>query len=272
MLFLVATPIGHLEDISARGLRVLREAAVIAAEDTREARKLLDRYEIATPVVSLHEHNEHERTAELTARLQAGESVAVISDAGMPVIRDPGYLLVRAAIEAGIPVVPIPGPNAIITALAASGLPTDPFYFGGYLPDKEKARREAVAAVKSLPATLVYYETPHRVRFALADLIAVLGDREAVLAREMTKIHETFERGRLSEILARLPDPVKGEITLVIAGASAAQRWTEEEVTARLKSLLDSGAALKAASAELAETTGWSKNEIYKMGIGLKER
>src|SRR5205085_6669929 len=199
-LYIVATPIGNLEDITQRALRILREVDLIACEDTRHTRKLLNHFGIETKTISYQEHNERERADELGAVLESGKSVALVSDAGTPLISDPGFRLVNAAIEKGISVVPVPGAAAVVTALSASGLPTDQFYFAGFLPARAHARRAKLEELTQIPATLIFYEAPHRISAALRDAIDVLGDRHAIVAREMTKLHEEFARGRLSEL------------------------------------------------------------------------
>ena len=199
-LYVIATPIGNLEDISFRAIRILKESDVIACEDTRHTRKLLDHYGVTTPMVSYHEHNEVERAVELLERLRSGQAVALVSDAGTPLISDPGYRVVNAVAAAGIPVVPVPGASALIAALSASGLPTDAFRFCGFLPHKSGQRRKAIEAVAGESATLVFYEAPHRIVEAVDDLRVVLGNRPAVLARELTKVHEEFLRGRLDDL------------------------------------------------------------------------
>jgi 16S rRNA (cytidine1402-2'-O)-methyltransferase len=270
-LYLVATPIGNLEDITARALRVLREVALIACEDTRHTRKLLTHFRLDTKTVSYHEHNERARAAELCALLAAGTSVALVSDAGTPAISDPGYRLVRAAVERGIRVVPVPGPSALVAALAAAGLPTDEFYFGGFLPARRAARRAALAAVRALPATLVFYEAPHRIAQTLADARDILGERAAVVARELTKLHEEFARGPLSELAARFADgrAARGEMVLLIdrhavEDEGAAADEPPASVAARVAALaaegLDQRAALKRAAREL----GLSRDEAYR--------
>jgi len=217
-LYLVATPIGNLEDITFRAVRLLKEADLIACEDTRQTRKLLDHYGIAKPTVSYHEHNEAERAPELTAKLLDGTTVALVSDAGMPLISDPGYRLVRAAIDNGIRVEAVPGASAVSTALAASGLATDSFYFGGFLPAKSGQRLRTLEALKDETATLIFYEAPHRIVETLAAIEQALGNRPVVVARELTKLHEEFLRGTASEVRAALDtrETVKGEITLLI--------------------------------------------------------
>src|SRR3954453_19399645 len=202
-LFVVATPIGNLEDVTLRGLRVLKEADLIACEDTRQTQKLLSHYGIEKPTVSYHEHNEAERASELVARLEQGASIALVSDAGMPGISDPGYRVVVLAVERGIKVVPIPGAVAFATALAASGLPTDSFHFNGFLPAKSGQRREALEAIASSAVTEIFYEAPHRLLESLRDVIATLGpERPVVVARELTKVHEEFVRGGAAVVLA----------------------------------------------------------------------
>ncbi len=270
-LYLVATPIGNLEDITARALRVLGEVDLIACEDTRHTQKLLTRFGLHTKTVSYHEHNEHQRAAELCALLVGGTSVALVSDAGTPAISDPGYRLVRAAIAQGTAVVPVPGPAAFVAALVASGLPTDEFFFGGFLPARATARRARLTSLRALPATLVFYEAPHRIAAALADAREILGERTAVVARELTKLHEEFARGRLSELAARFSgeQAARGEMVLVIdravieAEATAHER-AAESVAARVAALeaegLDPRAALKRAAREL----GLTRAEAYR--------
>ncbi|HWQ60838.1 MAG TPA: 16S rRNA (cytidine(1402)-2'-O)-methyltransferase, partial [Negativicutes bacterium] len=220
-LYLCATPIGNLEDMSFRGVRVLKEAAVIAAEDTRHTRKLLSHFDIHTPLTSYHEHNKAARGPELVARLLAGEDVAVVSDAGLPGVSDPGSDLVRLALAAGVPVTPVPGPNAALTALVASGLDTGLFLFAGFLPRAAKKRRELLAALAGLPYTLIFYESPHRLKATLAELAAAFGDRQAAIGRELTKKFEEFVRGSLAELGERFAvQAPRGEFTLVVSGAT----------------------------------------------------
>ena len=264
-LYLVATPIGNLEDITFRAVRTLREADLIACEDTRHTRKLLDHYSIDKPAVSYHEHNERERAAELTAKLLAGISVALVSDAGMPLVSDPGYRLVAAAIEHGVPVVPIPGPSALVTALAASGMPTDAFYFGGFLPPKSGQRIRTLTALATVEATLVFYEAPHRILDALADVEQTLGPRPVVVARELTKIHEEFVRGAAGEVRATLAarDSIKGEITLLIgrpAEPPPDSTPLDEAVAACMREGLSRMDAMKA----VARRRGLSKRDVYR--------
>ena len=264
-LYLVATPIGNLEDITFRAVRILKEAGVIACEDTRRTRKLLDHYGIGTALISYHEHNEVARAAELAARLAGGEAVALVSDAGTPLVSDPGYRIVARAVEAGVAVVPIPGPSAALAALAASGLPTDAFRFCGFLPARSNERRRVLESLRGESATLVFYEAPHRILAALDDIGAALGPRRAVIARELTKIHEEFLRGtpeELRRILAARP-VVKGEITVVIGKATAPAR---EDVPVReaVDALVRDGMARMEAIKAVARARGMPKREVYR--------
>jgi len=273
-LYLVGTPIGNLEDITLRALRVLKEVDVIACEDTRQTQKLLNHYAIATRTTSYHEHNEMTRSAELVKQMQEGASVALVTDAGMPGISDPGYRLITLAIRHRVPVVPVPGASAFLAALVASGLPTDSFRFGGFLPAKRGERRAALEAVRSAPRTQVFYEAPHRVLEALEDVVETLGaERHVVVAREVTKLHEEFLRGRAAEVLENLKsrETVKGEITLLVAKAEESDahvgtaalgcpsvRQRVEQLMAEEK--IDEKAALK----RVAKERGVSKSEAYR--------
>ena len=280
-LYLVGTPIGNLEDITLRALRVLKEVDVIACEDTRQTQKLLNHYAIATRTTSYHEHNEMTKSAELVKEMQEGASVALVTDAGMPGISDPGYRLIALAIRHRLPVVPIPGASAFLAALVASGLPTDSFRFSGFLPAKRGDRRAALEAIKSSPRTQVFYEAPHRVVEALEDVCEVLGaGRHVVIAREVTKLHEEFLRGRAGEVLENLKarEVVKGEITLLIgkaaeedtrAGTDAAcpeqGRRVRPSVKQRVEQIMaeekvDEKTALK----KVAKERGVSKSEAYR--------
>ena len=273
-LYLVATPIGNLEDITLRALRVLKDVDVIACEDTRQTQKLLNHYAIATRTTSYHEHNEMTRAAELAKEMQEGASVALVADAGMPGISDPGYRLISLAIRHHVPVVPIPGASAFLAALVASGLPTDSFRFSGFLPAKRGERRAALGAIKASPRTQVFYEAPHRVVEALEDICEVLGDaRHVVIAREVTKLYEEFLRGRAGEVLETLKsrDGLKGEITLLIGKAEegevrgAADALVRPSVRQRVAQImaeekLDEKAALK----KVAKERGVSKSEAYR--------
>ena len=263
-LFLVATPIGNLADMSPRAVETLRSAAVIAAEDTRRTRTLLDHYQIRNRILSYHDHNEAERIDILLRELEAGD-VALVSDAGTPGLNDPGYPLVRAAIAAGHRISPVPGPSAPIAALTASGLPADSFLYLGYLPRKKAERRVLIEANAAQPHTLVFLETPHRLVDALADLEDLLGDRQIVVARELTKVFEEFVRGKISEVRRHFEDsPAKGEITLVVAGREAgADRWSESDLKEGIRMGLSSGEPASALARRLAGESGWRRREIY---------
>jgi 16S rRNA (cytidine1402-2'-O)-methyltransferase len=265
LLYLVATPIGNLEDITFRAVRLLKESDVIACEDTRQTRKLLDHYGIQKPTVSYHEHNEAERTAELLERLRAGTVVALVSDAGMPLVSDPGYRLVRAAIDAGVRVEPVPGPSAVLTAVAASGLPTEAFYFGGFLPAKTGQRLKTLEALAGESATLVFYEAPHRILETLEAVVEAMGERSVVVARELTKIHEEFLRGTASAVRAQLAarDSVKGEITLLI-GRPVALPVDETPAAEAVQALVKSGVSRMDAIKQVARRRGVSKREVYE--------
>ena len=279
-LYLVGTPIGNLEDITLRALRVLRGADVIACEDTRQTQKLLNHYAIATRTTSYHEHNEITKAAELVKEMQEGASVALVSDAGMPGISDPGYRLVALAIRHHVPVVPVPGASAFLAALVASGLPTDSFRFSGFLPAKRGERRTALEAIKNSPRTQVFYEAPHRIVEAVADVVEVLGvGRHLVVAREVTKIHEEFLRGRAGEVLENLKAraAVKGEITLLIGKAEeeaelrsagqpgAAVPTSNVSVRRRVEQIMvEEKVDQKAALKKVAKERGVSKSEAYR--------
>jgi 16S rRNA (cytidine1402-2'-O)-methyltransferase len=268
-LYLVATPIGNLEDITLRAVRILKEADVIACEDTRQTQKLLQHYGIRKEMVSYHEHNELTRSPELVIELEQGAKIALVSDAGTPGISDPGHRLVTLCLRHHIPVVPIPGPSALIAALAASGLPTDEFLFVGFLPPRSGARRKALDALKAESRTLIFYEAPHRVVETLADAADILGPRPAVIAREITKMHEEFLRGPLPELLetARKRAP-RGEITLLIgAGGPQTQQQAEPRVSLkqRVEQLeAEAGVDRKAALKQAARERGLGKREAYK--------
>jgi 16S rRNA (cytidine1402-2'-O)-methyltransferase len=267
-LYLVATPIGNLEDVTLRALRVLREAAVIAAEDTRHTRKLLTRYEIGTPLVSYHAHNERARADQLVARLADG-NVAVVTDAGTPTVSDPGGVLVAAALAAGHRVVPVPGPSAALAALAASGLPTERFLFVGFLPRVAKERRAALRQLRDEPGTLVLYEAPHRLRAMLTDARAELGGRPAAAARELTKIHEEIVRGTLDDLITRFgAQPPRGELTVVIGGAPVpVPEPSSVDPLPLLRAALASGLKPRAAAAQVARECGRSPRDLYTLLI-----
>jgi 16S rRNA (cytidine1402-2'-O)-methyltransferase len=264
-LYVVATPIGNLEDISSRAIRILGEVDLIACEDTRHTRKLLDRYGITRPLVSYHEHNEKPRATELLGDLQAGKKIALVSDAGTPLIADPGYRLVEQAREQGIAVSPIPGPSALITALSASGLPTDSFLFHGFLPIKQGQRRKLLTELKTLPATLVFYEAPHRILETLDDIAETLGERMMVLARELTKIHEEFLRGTPRELQAALAQrpTVRGEMTVMVARGASAET-DDSPLDEAVEKLIEAGIPRMEALKTVARQRGLSKRDVYK--------
>ncbi len=262
-LYLVSTPIGNLEDITVRALRILREVVLIACEDTRQTRKLLDHYGIQRPTISYHEHNEITRAPELVGKLQSGDSVALVSDSGTPLISDPGYRLVTRAIEAGIHVEPIPGPSAIIAALSASGLPTDAFHFAGFLPPRSAPRKKALLKLKDEPATLIFYEAPHRIGETLADIDEVLGDRPVVIARELTKVHEEFLRGPADE-LRRTHPQLKGEITLLVGKPSGARAADQIPIADAVEQHVRAGLSRMDAIKAVARERGLPKRDVYR--------
>lgn len=270
-LYLVATPIGNLGDITARALEVLRQVSFLACEDTRHSRVLLEHYGISRETVSLPAFAEGQRAGRILERVEAGEDCALVTDAGSPGISDPGERLVAEALERGLRVVAVPGPTALVAALSASGLPTGRFHFLGFLPRKGPERRALLEEVAPLGATLLLYESPRRVGETLADLLEVLGERRACVARELTKVHEEFVRGQLSELAARYAaEEVRGEVVLVVEGRVGEQRWSEEEVRRALEQGLGRGEKLKALSTEVARRAGWSGQEVYRLGLGLK--
>jgi len=264
VLYVVATPIGNLEDITYRAVRILKEVDLIACEDTRQTRKLLEHYGIQKPTISYHEHNETERAEELASRMLAGTSIALVTDAGMPLVSDPGYRLVRAAVGCGIPVQPVPGASAALSALAASGLPTDSFHFGGFLPSKPGQRANLLKSLADEHSTLIFYEAPHRVLEALKAIEGALGPRPVVVARELTKIHEEFLRGTAAEIRAVLAerDSVKGEMTLLIGKATEPAK-DDTPLDEAVDALIRSGTARMDAIKQVARRRGLSKREVY---------
>lgn len=270
-LYLVATPIGNLEDITLRALRILREVDLVACEDTRQTRKLLEHYGIHKPMLSYHEHNEAARAEELVEKLLQGARVALVSDAGTPLVSDPGYRLVSKAIERGIRIEPVPGPSALLAALSASGLPTESFRFGGFLPHRQSARRKLLASLESESATVIFYEAPHRILETLADIEELLGARPVVLARELTKIHQEFLRGTAAELRQALAARrgVKGEITLLIGkAASPRERPGVEpetgELYAEVEALTAEGLSRTEAIKAVARRHGLSRRELYR--------
>ena len=268
-LQVVATPIGNMGDVSARARQALESAAAVAAEDTRHTGALLQALGIARPLLSLHSHNETQRVPEILGRLAAGETIALVSDAGTPLLSDPGYELVRAAAEAGIDVEAIPGPSAITTALAVAGLPVSRFCFEGFLPARERERRAHLAQLADEPRTLVFFEAPHRITATLADLAAELGnERRAVVARELTKAHETIYRGTLAELAARSSKEdnfTRGEITIVVAGADRAASGVDTALLRRAVDLLSKELSPSRAAAIAAQLTGATRSEAYSL-------
>jgi 16S rRNA (cytidine1402-2'-O)-methyltransferase len=266
-LYVVATPIGNLEDLTQRALRVLRSVDLIACEDTRHTRRLLDHYSIRTPTVSYHEHNERERAAELVNKLAEGATIALVSDAGTPAVSDPGYRIVHATIERGIAVISVPGPSAAIAALAASGLPTDEFCFHGFLPARRGQRRSKLETLISSPTINIFFEAPHRIREAMEDIVAILGaDRWIVLARELTKIHEEFLRGSAGDILRELEkrSEIKGEMVLLIGKSEKKRGASHARVADRLDATMREGMDEKSAIKRLAKELGISRDEVFR--------
>ncbi len=269
-LYIVATPIGNLEDITLRAVRVLRECDLIACEDTRHSRKLLEHFGISKPLFSYHEHNEAQRAAELVQRMQSGENAALVTDAGTPLVSDPGYRLVRAAIDAGIAVVPVPGVSAAVGALSAAGLPTDAFRFCGFLPAKSSQRRAVLEELKTETGTLIFYETPHRILSALEDVEAMLGERPVVVARELTKLHEEFLRGTAQEIREQLAarPAVKGEFTLLIGKGEPQAVHHDLSLEQAVHAAEQAGLGRMDAIKRVAKERGLSKREVYRLTTG----
>jgi len=271
-LYIVATPIGNLEDITFRAVRILREADLIAAEDTRHSRKLLTHFGISRPITSYFDHNKAFKGNLILEKLRQGLSVALISDAGTPCISDPGFQLVRDAVAEGLPVVPVPGPSAAIAALSAAGLPTDRFAFEGFLPARQGKRRERLLSLKGEERVLVFYEAPGRLAAALSDLLEVMGDREVVIARELTKIYEEFIRGRAGDVLESLKGrQIKGEVVLLVAPGTPADAPDEFQVIDLLRRYLGvADISLKDAVRRVALETGRSRGEVYAEALRLK--
>lgn len=268
-LYIVPTPVGNLEDITLRALRTLREVSLIAAEDTRTTGRLLAHFEIKTALTSYHQHNESAKVDTILEALGAGD-VALVSDAGTPGLSDPGYELIRAAIESGVKVIPLPGASALLPALVASGQPTDAFTYLGFLPRKASARRAAIEAVASLPYTLVFYEAPHRLAETLADLLGVLGARPVVVAREISKLYEEFWRGGLDAALAHYQETEpRGEIVLIVGGYQTEDEgeWTEDRVRAALLDHLAQGESRSSAARAVAVKSGWSRRDVYDLDV-----
>ena len=267
-LYLVATPIGNLQDISFRAIETLKSVDLIACEDTRHTRKLLNHFGIRNQLISYHEHNEAERADELAAMLEEGKSIAIVSDAGTPAICDPSFRIVQRANEIGASIVPIPGPVAFVNAVIASGLPTDSIFFGGFLPSKSGDRRRRLAEVRDIPATLVFYETPHRIAKSLADCLDALGNRDSAVARELTKVHEEIIRGTLTALVERFREGnAKGEIVLMIDRVRTESRSAEtpRSVLERFNELESGGLDRKAALKQAAKEFNLSRSEAYRI-------
>lgn len=273
-LYLISTPIGNLEDVTLRALRILKEVDLIAAEDTRHTRKLLAHYDIHKPLVSYHEHNQKEKEEFLLQEIKKGKTLALVTDAGTPGISDPGANLVKRFIGEDIPVIPVPGPSALIAALSISGLPTESFIFYGFLPHKESARQRMFISLKDRPETLIFFESPQRLKACLEDALKTLGDRQAVVARELTKVFEEVYRGKLSEIIREIESKqIKGEITLVIAGSLASINQVDETLCTQLiKEYLNNGQlSLKEMATLLSAELKVSKREVYKKILEVKK-
>jgi 16S rRNA (cytidine1402-2'-O)-methyltransferase len=268
VLYIVATPIGNLEDITLRALRVLKEVDLIAAEDTRHTRILLNHFGIRTPLTSYHEHNERTKAQRLVARLGRGEQIALVSDAGTPGISDPGFRLVGETIRAGGRVIPVPGPSALTAVLSASGLPTDRFVFEGFLPAKKQERRERLRHLGEESRTMVFYEAPHRLKDSLRDLREILGDRDMVLAREVSKVHEEFLRGPISRVSREISDrQVRGELTLVVEGSSGESAVSEDLLKSEIRRLRGEGMRVKEIAELLGARYAYSKKEVYRLAL-----
>ena len=273
VLYIVATPIGNLEDITLRALRVLKEVDLIAAEDTRHTKGLLVHYDISTPLTSCHEHNEKAKAHALVVRLERGANIALVSDAGTPTLSDPGCRFVREAIKSGINVVPVPGPSALAAALSASGLEVDQFIFEGFLPAKKKERRERLRKLQDEKRVIIFYEAPHRLRESLQDLFEILGDREVVLGRELTKVYEEFIRGRLSQVRAEADRrELRGEMALIVGGAEKQEYPAEDRLVAEIQRLKTKGMRVKEIAEVLGEKYSYSKREIYRLALDSRRK
>ena len=273
-LYVVATPIGNRDDITLRALTILREVDLIAAEDTRKTRRFLEWHAIKSRLISYHEHNEIERTPKLIAQLKKGLSVALVSNAGTPTVSDPGYRLITAALAANLDVIPIPGVSAATAALSAAGLPTDSFVFMGFPAKKKKKRRQQLSDLAKEPRTIIFYESPKRILTLLDEIKVAMGDRHMVLAREMTKRHEEFLRGRLSEIVSRLHrrTDIKGECTLLVAGCEKSENLSWEIVREQVRAAVIQGPhSLPEIAREIAAASGFSKNKIYSQALKMKK-
>ena len=272
ILYIVATPLGNLEDITLRALRILKEVSLVATEDTRTTGRLLKHFDIRCPMLSYYEHNKITRLDRVLTALDQGD-VALVSEAGTPLLSDPGYELVQAALAQGIEVVSIPGPSALTAAIPASGLPPDRFLFLGFLPRKAADRRGILAEFKSQPVTLIFFESPHRLQAALADMVDILGgDRNIAVCRELTKLYEEIWRGTLTEAVQEWTQrEPKGEFTLVVSGAAPPPAWSEAQVEAALTNALAAGLKPSQAVRQVTDQSGWSKREVYALALKLKE-
>jgi 16S rRNA (cytidine1402-2'-O)-methyltransferase len=268
VLYVVATPIGNLEDITLRAIRVLKEVDLIAAEDTRHTKKLLAHYGITTRLNSYYDEVEAEKASLLVEQLKNGKNIALVSDAGTPTLSDPGFRLVQEAIRAAIPVVPVPGPSALIAALSAGGLPTDRFVFEGFLPVKKRQRRERLQRLRQEERTLVFYEAPHRLKETLEDILELLGDREMVLGREITKVYEEFIRGGLGEVTVEIGRrEIRGEIVLLVSGFAGEPVVSEDVLKAEIEKLVQKGLRIKEIAEIVGERFSHSKREIYRLAL-----
>jgi 16S rRNA (cytidine1402-2'-O)-methyltransferase len=271
-LYIVATPIGNLEDMTLRAIRILREVGLIAAEDTRHTRKLLDAYKICTPLISLHEHNEEQKSPALILKMKDGLSIAHVSDAGTPGLSDPGYRLIRAAIDHEIPVVPVPGVSAVIAALSASGLPMNRFLFQGFLPVKSTRRRQLLADLAKEPGTIVFFESPNRLLSALRDIADIMGNRHVVICRELTKIYESFVRGAVNEAIQQLQGQrIKGEITVLVSGCPETKPlWTDDALLQCFHHLRrDPSLSRRDCVDRVAAQTGVPRSRVYRLTVKL---
>jgi 16S rRNA (cytidine1402-2'-O)-methyltransferase len=274
VLYIVATPIGNLEDVTQRAIRVLKEVDLIAAEDTRHTRKLLAHYGIATKLASYYDEVEAEKAPLLVKEIKNGKSIALVSDAGTPTLSDPGFRLVREAVLAGVSVIPVPGPSALLAVLSVSGLPTDRFVFEGFLPGKKRERRKRLQSLRLEERTLVFYEAPQRIRETLQDMLELFGDRELVLGREVTKLYEEFVRGRISEVITEIDrkEP-RGEITLVVGGSDGEKIPLEDAIKTEIDDLLRQGLRVKEIAEILGEKFSYPKRDIYRLALSAaKER
>jgi 16S rRNA (cytidine1402-2'-O)-methyltransferase len=273
VLYVVATPIGNLEDITLRALRVLKEVDLIAAEDTRQTRKLLAHHGIATRLTSYYDAVEGAKAAPLVKQLKVGKNIALVSDAGTPTLSDPGFRLVQEAVQAGVSVVPIPGPSALAAVLSVSGLPTDRFAFEGFLPAKKRERREKLQSLRTEPRTLVFYEAPHRIGEALEDMAELFGARQVVLGREVTKVYEEFIRGSIGDVIREIAGKeIRGEITLVVSGSAGEKIALEDSLRAEIQELAQKGLRVKEIAEVLGEKFSYPKKDIYRLVLEKEKK